>query len=89
VIADLLKVGTNISFIKQDFTRDGAAMSWTELNRALPITVARQSNGDWGSISNGGQTVPNVAGNNQLRKLAEGEAPGIKIIICKLQLMQA
>lgn len=72
VIADLLKVGTNISFIKQDFSRDGAAMSWTELNRALPITVARQSNGDWGSISNGGQVVPNVAGNNQLRKLAEG-----------------
>ncbi|MCX2453328.1 TonB-dependent receptor [Pedobacter sp. PLR] len=71
IIPDLLTVGTNISLISQNYSRQGGDLSWTELSRALPISVARQSDGQWGSISNG-VAVPNIAGNNQLRKLAEG-----------------
>ncbi|WGQ07491.1 TonB-dependent receptor [Pedobacter gandavensis] len=71
IVPDLLTVGTNISLINQNYSRQGADLSFTELSRALPITVARQSDGQWGSISNG-IASPNIAKNNQLRKLAEG-----------------
>src|SRR5690606_15802389 len=71
VVEDILKVGTNVSFIKQDYDRSGAALSWVELGRSLPTSVLRQSNGEWGSIDNG---VANsqTAGRNQKRLLEEG-----------------
>ncbi|MFD1768357.1 SusC/RagA family TonB-linked outer membrane protein [Sphingobacterium suaedae] len=71
VLPDLLKVGTNFSFIKQDYNRSGADMSWTELNRSLPTAVVRQSDGNWGSI-NAGAANADVAKRNQLRRIEEG-----------------
>ena len=71
VIENILTVGTNIAFLKQDFDRTGEDLSWIEMGRALPMTVMRHSNGDWGSISNG-QTNATIAGNNQLRSITEG-----------------
>ncbi|QNL50599.1 TonB-dependent receptor [Olivibacter sp. SDN3] len=71
LLPDLLTVGTNFSFIKQNFDRQGADMSWTELNRSLPTAVLRQSDGNWGSI-NAGVANADVAGRNQLRRLREG-----------------
>ncbi|MBB2149868.1 SusC/RagA family TonB-linked outer membrane protein [Pedobacter gandavensis] len=71
VIADLLTIGTNVSFINQNYSRKGGPLSFVELSRALPVTVSRQSNGAWGSIS-GGVPNENIAGNNQLRNVAEG-----------------
>ncbi|MGS2761646.1 TonB-dependent receptor [Sinomicrobium sp. M5D2P9] len=71
IVENLLKVGTNFSFIKQDFDRDGGNMSWTELNRSLPTSVVRQSNGEWGSID-GGVANAQTARRNQLRILEEG-----------------
>ncbi|MBC9796555.1 SusC/RagA family TonB-linked outer membrane protein [Sinomicrobium weinanense] len=71
VIEDILKVGTNFSFIKQDFDRSGGNMSWTELNRSLPTSVVRQSNGEWGSMD-AGDINAETAKRNQLRKLREG-----------------
>lgn len=73
VVEDLLKVGTNISFLKQDYDRDGLGINWIEMGRALPMSVIRQSNGDWGSISNG-VTNATIAKNNQLRAITEGGA---------------
>lgn len=70
VIEDLLEVGTNFSFINWANEQDGY-MNWTELNRSLPITTARQSDGSWGSIS-GGEANAQAATSNQLRNLAEG-----------------
>ncbi|GHE31139.1 SusC/RagA family TonB-linked outer membrane protein [Sphingobacterium griseoflavum] len=70
-IKDLLTIGTNFSFIKQDFDRDGADLSWTELNRSLPTQVLRQSNGNWGSV-NAGVVNGDIANRNQLRRLEEG-----------------
>lgn len=71
VIEGLLKVGTNVSFLKQDYDRDGLGISWVEMGRALPMTVLRQSNGQWGSISNG---IANstIAATNQMRAITEG-----------------
>ncbi|MCL4637794.1 MAG: TonB-dependent receptor [Pseudosphingobacterium sp.] len=71
ILPNLLTIGTNFSFIKQDFNRDGADMSWTELNRSLPTAVLRQSNGNWGSI-NAGVANADVAKRNQLRRIQEG-----------------
>lgn len=71
VIENLLKVGTNISFLKQDYDRTGLGISWVEMGRALPTTVLRQSNGEWGSISNGNANAT-IAKNNQLRSITEG-----------------
>lgn len=71
IIPELLTIGTNISLINQNYSRQGGDLSWTELSRSLPISVARQSDGQWGSMSNG-VASPNIAKNNQLRALAEG-----------------
>lgn len=71
VIKDLLTFNTNVSFLKQDYDRNGSAISWVEMGRALPFTSIRQSNGAWGSVSNGIENA-NVAKNNQLRAITEG-----------------
>ncbi|QNR82958.1 TonB-dependent receptor [Pedobacter riviphilus] len=70
VIENILKVGTNISFINQAFDRLGN-LSWTELNRSLPTTVFRQSNGQWGSINNGTAASSSLPYRNQARMIAE------------------
>ena len=70
VVEDLLEVGTNFSYINWANEQDGF-MNWTELNRSLPITTARQSDGSWGSIS-GGEPNAQAATSNQLRNLAHG-----------------
>ncbi len=70
VIENLLKVGTNISFLKQDYDRQGGEISWVEMGRALPMTVMQQSNGEYGTISNG-VTNATIAKNNQLRNIRE------------------
>jgi len=71
IVENILKIGTNVSFIKQDYDRDGAALSWVDLGRSLPTSVLRQSNGEWGSIDNGIANAQ-TAGINQLRLLEEG-----------------
>ncbi|MCX2450093.1 TonB-dependent receptor [Pedobacter sp. PLR] len=70
VVPEILKVGTNFSFINQNLDRKGN-MSWTELNRSLPTSVFRQSNGQWGSIDNG-KVNSQTAGRNQTRLIEEG-----------------
>jgi len=69
IVPEILKVGTNFSFINQNFDRSGN-MAWTELNRSLPTSVFRQSNGEWGSIDNG-KANSQTAGRNQVRMIDE------------------
>ncbi|WP_461489829.1 SusC/RagA family TonB-linked outer membrane protein [Pontibacter sp. HJ8] len=71
VFPNILKVGTNFSIIRQDYDTKGGSFSWTELNRSLPVTVARHSDGTWGSVSSGIANT-NTAGRNQLRIIEEG-----------------
>lgn len=66
---DKFKLGTNVSLIRDDFQRDGN-FSITDLNRMTPLTVARQSDGSWGSIT-AGQVSSVLAKDNPLRKIAE------------------
>jgi TonB-linked SusC/RagA family outer membrane protein len=70
IVPDVLKVGTNFSYINASLERKGN-IAWTELNRSLPTTVFRQSNGQWGSIDNG-KASATLAGRNQARLIEEG-----------------
>jgi TonB-linked SusC/RagA family outer membrane protein len=71
VVKDILRIGSNFSFLKQDYDRTGSDISWWEMGRALPMTVLKHSDGTWGSISNGAANAT-IAGNNQLRAIQEG-----------------
>jgi len=71
IVENLLRFGTNFSFLKQDYDRDGSAISWVEMGRALPGTVIKHSDGTWGSVSNGAANAT-IAKNNQLRAITEG-----------------
>lgn len=66
---DKFKLGTNISYIKDDWSRQGS-FSITDLDRMTPLTVARHSDGSWGTVTGGTQSGV-LAENNPLRKMAE------------------
>lgn len=66
---DKFTLGTTISYVKDNFKRDGD-FSITDLDRMTPLTVARHSDGSWGTITGGNQLVT-LAENNPLRKIAE------------------
>ncbi len=66
---DKLRVGTNISFVKDDWARQGD-FSITDLDRMTPLTVARHSDGTWGTVTSGSQDAT-LAENNPLRKMSE------------------
>lgn len=66
---DNFKLGTNVNFIKEDYNR-GGDFSVTDLNRMTPMTVAKHSDGSWGTVT-AGQEETVLAENNPLRKLYE------------------
>lgn len=70
-VSEKFKVGSNISYIKDRLDNEYGNISFVELNRAVPLFVNKQSNGEWGSM-NGGRIDGTLAANNQLRKLQEG-----------------
>lgn len=70
-LSDMLTVGTNISFIRDQYTNDGGSYLINEFDRMTPLTVARHSDGTWGSIF-GGQMSETSARGNPLRKVEEG-----------------
>lgn len=70
IVPNILKFGTNLSFTNQNFDRKGD-LNWTELNRSLPTSVLRQSNGDWGSMDNG-VVNSQTAKRNQMRMIEDG-----------------
>lgn len=69
-VLPILKIGSNISFVKQDFDTKGGELNWVSLNRSVPSMVAIQSDGSWGTI-NGGKADATLAKDNQLRFMAE------------------
>jgi TonB-linked SusC/RagA family outer membrane protein len=70
-VSEKFKIGSNVSFIRDGLNNDAGNVSFTTLNRDLPLTVNKQSNGEWGSIS-AGNISGTQAGGNPLRTLAEG-----------------
>lgn len=66
---DEFTLGTNISYVRDDYKRDGN-FSITDLDRMTPLTVARHTDGSWGTVTGGSQSTV-LAENNPLRKIAE------------------
>lgn len=67
--SDKFRLGTTISFVKDDWSREGD-FSITDLDRMTPLTVGRHSDGTWGTVTGGKQSGV-LAENNPLRKMAE------------------
>lgn len=70
-VTEKLKLSSNISFIRDGFDNEKGTIDFTTLSRLTPLVVARQSDGNWGSI-NAGAVDAALASGNTLRKLAEG-----------------
>jgi len=69
-INSMLKIGTIISYYRQNFDTRGGELNWTSLNRLTPVLAARQSDGSWGTIA-GGALSSTLAADNVLRRMAE------------------
>lgn len=68
---DIFTLGTNISFVQENFNRSIGEFSITDLNRMSPMSVAKHSDGTWGSIT-AGKTSATLSKDNPLRKMALG-----------------
>ncbi|MDF2193715.1 TonB-dependent receptor [Paraflavitalea sp. CAU 1676] len=69
-VLPILKIGSNIAFIKSDFDTKGGELNWVSLNRMVPTMASRHSDGTWGTI-NGGSADATLAKDNPLRNMAE------------------
>jgi len=70
-VSSKFKIGTNLSYMRDGFNNEKGSFSFTTLSRQTPLLVARQSNGEWGSM-NGGLVDATLSAGNTLRALAEG-----------------
>ncbi|WP_329903345.1 TonB-dependent receptor [Porphyromonas pogonae] len=64
-----LTLGTNISYVSDKIDEKGTFYT-TDLNRMSPLSVAKHSDGSWGSVTAGTESKV-YAENNPLRKLEE------------------
>ncbi|WP_052266470.1 TonB-dependent receptor [Pedobacter kyungheensis] len=70
-ISDKFKIGSNLSFIRDGYNNDNLEIGFTGVGRSIPLSVAKQSNGQWGSVTAGKENAT-IAGQNPLRLLEEG-----------------
>lgn len=66
----IFTLGTNISLLKDEHKRTSGNFSRTNIDRMTPLTVAKHSDGTWGSVTAGKESSV-LAKNNPLRQLAE------------------
>lgn len=77
-VSAIFDVGTNISFVHDDLENKKGTFSNTNLARMVPVMVAKQSDGSWGTI-NGGQVDATLGRDNPLRIMEEGGRSGLKL----------
>jgi len=70
-VSEKFKIGSNISYIRDNINSESGPLSFVSLNRVTPLLVNKQSNGEWGSM-NGGAIDATLAADNPVRKLKEG-----------------
>lgn len=70
-VSDKFKVGSNLSYIRDGYNNDNMEIGFTGVGRSIPLSVAQQSNGEWGSVTAGKENAT-IAGQNPLRLLKEG-----------------
>lgn len=77
-LSDKIEVRTNINFIKENVTNDGADISTVSLARMTPTMVARHSDGTWGTI-NAGAADATLGADNPMRINREGGRGGSEL----------
>jgi len=70
-VSKIFKVGTNVSFIRDEINNKGETFSLTSLYRMLPLSVNKQSDGSWGTIT-GGQVNSVLGAGNPVRAEQQG-----------------
>ncbi|MCZ4242596.1 SusC/RagA family TonB-linked outer membrane protein [Pedobacter punctiformis] len=70
-VTDKFKVGTNLSFTRDNIDNPNGPLSFLDLNRLVPLMVNKQSNGNWGTI-NGNRVDGTLGAINTIRKMQEG-----------------
>lgn len=70
-VSNTFTVTSNLSFTRDEIRNHGGTMSTLNINRMLPLTVNKQSDGEWGSIT-AGQVNTNYAFNNPIRQRDDG-----------------
>jgi TonB-linked SusC/RagA family outer membrane protein len=70
-VSKIFKIGTNVSFIRDEINNKGQTVSLTSMYRMLPLSVNKQSDGSWGTIT-GGQVNSALAANNPVRSEQQG-----------------
>lgn len=77
-VSEKFKLGTNISFIKEDLKNSGGDFSFVSLQRMVPTMVAIHSDGTYGSI-NAGNADATLGKDNPLRAIRESGSSGKEI----------
>jgi len=70
-LSEMFKISANLSYVRDALTNDYGQVNFINVNRMLPLTVNRQSNGNWGSIT-AGQIDATHAWNNPMRLMEDG-----------------
>jgi len=70
-VGKIFKISSNLSFTRDALSDNDGQVSFLNVNRMLPLTVNKQSNGDWGSIT-AGQIDAVHAWNNPVRQRDDG-----------------
>lgn len=70
-VSEKFRIGSNISYVRDNINSESGELSFTSLNRVTPLLVNKQSNGEWGSI-NGGAIDATLAADNPVRKIQKG-----------------
>ncbi len=70
-VSRIFKVGTSVAFIRDELDNKGEAVSLTTLYRMLPLSVNKQSDGSWGTIT-GGQINSVLGSGNPVRTEEQG-----------------
>ncbi len=67
-----LQIRTGVRYTEYDNNRTTGEINIAELMQSPPSYVARQSNGEWGTVHGGGNASSTFVARNPLRKLEEG-----------------
>ncbi len=70
-VSKIFKIGSNISFIRDEIVNKGGNVPMTWLARMVPLAVSKQSDGTWGSV-NGGSTDATMGNSNPLWLIDQG-----------------
>ena len=70
-LGSIFKISSNLSFTRDELNNKKGQVNFVTVNTMSPLTVSKQSNGNWGSVT-GGKINTNASWNNPLRQRDDG-----------------